>query len=948
MEDKSCHEQNLGYFPYDSNKTHNLAFSTTYPESYHSDLSYDMHKNLTNTQNPCSPFEKCVKPVDTPFTGPVSAMRPLPTVVIRPPPATNGNFGQSTFSSKPARRSKPSSQSKEDSFETNLFNIPKEGNCLTSSTSVKESPLQSWETFDRKITAIYGIHLPDINSLGGFTMGCDNVQVVNSTESCSDFIDHHSTSVDSPCWKGAPSSPFSSFDIEAGNVNNVKKNTDEYYGFDHEKHQKFHSGVDSSRAFPEKVGETNKNTENECASKELSLFGAGVGFEISDDPNMARQQSVLLNNLTCGFDMKVSDTKHLVSEESAVTTLNDVSEGGAVAVHAAEKVLASPASQEDATERTMLPDPKLNVPTMIKAIHNLSELLLFHLSGDACSLEEENSENLKHVISNLHSCLNNKIVQVANKPELNNLVGDTSEKLPESRDVGTMLGSPHTSNESSDSHIKLDYQHVHQKERNFSFSGKKDEKSPIFSPLGDDLDITRDDNMTKAIKKVLEENFHLDEEMHSQSLLFKNLWLDAEAKLCSISYKARFDRMKIQMEQIKLKAPQENEDTAEMMSEVCVSPDPIKASELVGPKGHDGPIPNPTLHNVYISSPSGPADGFDASVMARFNILKSREDNPKPLNMEEEKQPEMVDGDHEGSIMARFNILKSREENSSSICMGEEKQSKAIDGEKYLGPCMSEDETLNVGLKLPQTSSYVHGAGYETLDEFHLSVTNDPIIHSFKNNRMINQNTLGWRDSSSSSDWEHTGGLGWDVPAGRRDGRISRAEETVDIPAPFDNLDQITQAFAKKTLSQDDMIALLGAHTIGRSHCTSFSDRLYNFSSTNSQDPTLDRRFAALLKRQCPRGPQGTVDPNRVVQMNISPARFENSYYVDVLRNRGLFTSDQTLTTSPDSITEVKEYAESNRKWLQDFAEAMIKMSQIEVLTGDAGEIRLDCRAINP
>ncbi|KAK6155473.1 hypothetical protein DH2020_009721 [Rehmannia glutinosa] len=670
MEDKSCHEQNLGYFPYDSNKTHNLAFSTTYPESYHSDLSYDMHKNLTNTQNPCSPFEKCVKPVDTPFTGPVSAMRPSPTVVIRPPPATNGDFGQSTFSRKPARSPKPSSQIKEDSFETNLFNIPREGNRLTSSTSVKESPLQSRETFDRKITAIYGIHLPDINILGGFAMGCDNAQVVNSTESSSDFIDHHSTTVDSPCWKGAPSSQFSSFDIEAGNVNNVKKNTDEYYGFDHEKHQKFHSGVDSSRAFPEKVGETNKNTENECASKEQSLFGAGVGFEISDDPNMARQQSVL-NNLTCGFDMKVSDTKHLVSEESAVTTLNDVSEGGAVAVHAAEKVLASPASQEDATERIMLPDPKLNVPTMIKAIHNLSELLLFHLSGDACSLEEENSENLKHAISNLHSCLNNKIVQVSNKPELNNLVGDTSEKLPESHDVGTMLGSPHTSNESSDSHTKLDYQHMHQKERNFSFSGKKDEKSPIFSPLGDDLDITRDDNMTKAIKKVLEENFHLDEEMHSQSLLFKNLWLDAEAKLCSISYKARFDRMKIQMEQIKLKAPQENEDTAEMMSEVCVSPDPIKASELVGPKGHDGPIPNPTLHNVHISSPSGPADGFDASVMARFNILKSREDNPKPLNMEEEKQPEMVDGDHEGSIMARFNILKSREENSSSICMEE-------------------------------------------------------------------------------------------------------------------------------------------------------------------------------------------------------------------------------------------------------------------------------------
>lgn len=140
---------------------------------------------------------------------------------------------------------------------------------------------------------------------------------------------------------------------------------------------------------------------------------------------------------------------------------------------------------------------------------------------------------------------------------------------------------------------------------------------------------------------------------------------------------------------------------------------------------------------------------------------------------------------------------------------------------------------------------------------------------------------------------------------------------------------------------------LTGAHTIGRSHCTSFSNRLYNFNSTNNQDPTLDRLYATILKLQCPRGTQGTVDPNDVVQMNLSPTRFENSYYVDVLRNRGLFTSDQTLTTSPDSIAEVQEYAMSNRKWVQDFAEAMINMSEIEVLTGRDGEIRSDCRAIN-
>ncbi|KAL3524479.1 hypothetical protein ACH5RR_017313 [Cinchona calisaya] len=193
-----------------------------------------------------------------------------------------------------------------------------------------------------------------------------------------------------------------------------------------------------------------------------------------------------------------------------------------------------------------------------------------------------------------------------------------------------------------------------------------------------------------------------------------------------------------------------------------------------------------------------------------------------------------------------------------------------------------------------------------------------------------------------------TGGRYWDVPAGRRDGRISRAAETIDIPAPFQNLDEITAAFAKKNLSQDEMIALSGAHTIGRSHCTSFSNRLYNFSPANSQDPSLDRLFAAQLKQQCPLNPRGNVDPYLVVSMNMSPGHFENSYYRDILAHRVVFTSDQTLVTSPESLSEVEDYAFNEQEWQNDFVDAMIKMSQIEVLTGTAGEIRSNCRVINP
>ncbi|KAE9464656.1 hypothetical protein C3L33_03416, partial [Rhododendron williamsianum] len=163
-----------------------------------------------------------------------------------------------------------------------------------------------------------------------------------------------------------------------------------------------------------------------------------------------------------------------------------------------------------------------------------------------------------------------------------------------------------------------------------------------------------------------------------------------------------------------------------------------------------------------------------------------------------------------------------------------------------------------------------------------------------------------------------TGGLYWDVPAGRRDGRISRASETVDLPPPFGDLDLITRAFLKKGLTQREM------------------------------DPTLDPFYAAQLKQECPRGQGGNVDPNLVVEMNFSPALMDPSYFADVLHQRGLFTSDQTLTTSQQTTDQATLYAGNGLIWQQDFVSAMIKMSEIQVLTGTAGEIRSNCRRINP
>jgi len=136
-----------------------------------------------------------------------------------------------------------------------------------------------------------------------------------------------------------------------------------------------------------------------------------------------------------------------------------------------------------------------------------------------------------------------------------------------------------------------------------------------------------------------------------------------------------------------------------------------------------------------------------------------------------------------------------------------------------------------------------------------------------------------------------------------------------------------------------------GAHTIGDSQCKSFTDRLYNFSGTNSQDPSLDSKYAASLRKSCP---QDSTDPNLEVPMDTrTPTISDVNYYKDILANRGLFTSDQTLLTNPATAREVKSNARSSSGWKRKFAAAMVKMGQIEVLTGNTGEIRANCRVIN-
>ncbi|XP_031498301.1 peroxidase 5-like isoform X1 [Nymphaea colorata] len=191
------------------------------------------------------------------------------------------------------------------------------------------------------------------------------------------------------------------------------------------------------------------------------------------------------------------------------------------------------------------------------------------------------------------------------------------------------------------------------------------------------------------------------------------------------------------------------------------------------------------------------------------------------------------------------------------------------------------------------------------------------------------------------------GGFYYPVPAGRRDGLVSKKSEVnQNLPMAFFNVKQLEENFARKGFSLEDMVTLSGAHTIGDSHCSAFSNRLYNFkNTTNASDPSMDQTYVSDLKSKCP-APGSGQDPT-VSLDPVTPRTLDNQYYVNVKSHRGLLSSDQALMDRADTARMVLANINSGSMWLHKFADAMVRMGKIEVLTGSQGQIRKSCRVVN-
>ncbi|XP_051138540.1 uncharacterized protein LOC127256530 isoform X2 [Andrographis paniculata] len=255
---------------------------------------------------------------------------------------------------------------------------------------------------------------------------------------------------------------------------------------------------------------------------------------LASGPSNYRESYSLVLQRELPLPMSKLSLEHVFDEDSKKNP-NDVSENGSVAVFVAEKVLADSHDTVECSKpypkKNVLsnavecaePDSKKEVLSIIGEMLNLSDLLLLHFSNNSFSMEKENNETLKHIIRNLNSCLKGKFSQPTD------LAPSNAMEVEDDDDQSSVGGT-------------------------ISFSS----------------------DTTKATKNDSEENFTSGGGSNLQALIYKSLWMKAEAKLSAIGCKTHFDKSKTQEETIKFKYEEQgNEDLSEVTSKLCESSDKL-------------------------------------------------------------------------------------------------------------------------------------------------------------------------------------------------------------------------------------------------------------------------------------------------------------------------------------------------------------------------------------
>ncbi|GER37566.1 peroxidase 57 [Striga asiatica] len=209
-----------------------------------------------------------------------------------------------------------------------------------------------------------------------------------------------------------------------------------------------------------------------------------------------------------------------------------------------------------------------------------------------------------------------------------------------------------------------------------------------------------------------------------------------------------------------------------------------------------------------------------------------------------------------------------------------------------------------------------------------------------------------------------SGGPYYPAFTGRKDStRYYTAEATEEIPRPNSNISETLRLFAQRGFNERETVALLGSHNIGRINCGFIASRINMFDNgAIPLDFLRKMRTTCQVPTSSMRNSENKLKVKRVYETSRSMQYYEglssssgqlpgggfgNHYYQALLKGKGILTADQELMANEQTAKAVFEYAEDADKFRFDFAGAMMKLSNLNVLVGPAGEVRRICSSVN-
>ncbi|CAE6183721.1 unnamed protein product [Arabidopsis arenosa] len=190
---------------------------------------------------------------------------------------------------------------------------------------------------------------------------------------------------------------------------------------------------------------------------------------------------------------------------------------------------------------------------------------------------------------------------------------------------------------------------------------------------------------------------------------------------------------------------------------------------------------------------------------------------------------------------------------------------------------------------------------------------------------------------------EAVGGPYIPLKTGRRDGLKSRTDMLESyLPDHNESISVVLDKFKSIGIDTPGLVALLGSHSVGRTHCVKLVHRLYP-----EVDPSLNPDHVPHMLHKCP---DSIPDPKAVQYVRNdrgTPMVLDNNYYRNILDNKGLLLVDHQLAHDKRTRPIVKKMAKDQAYFFKEFTRAIQILSENNPLTGSKGEIRKQCNLAN-